>query len=114
MVASSIYSWFRESDNKKMLKRLLKQITVVESHARKRSKGIFDGKTFVLTGTLKSFTRDEVKEKIRERGGSITSSVSKKIDYVVAGGNPGSKFARAKEFQVTIVDEKEFAKMISN
>ena len=67
-----------------------------------------------MTGTLKSFTRDEVKEKIRIRGGSIASSVSKKTDYVVAGDNPGSKSDKAKKLQVTIIDEGKFAKMISN
>ena len=114
VVASSIHSWFRGVNNKKMLKRLLKQINIEETRTRQRSKGIFYGKTFVLTGTLKSFTRDEVKEKIRIRGGSIASSVSKKTDYVVAGDNPGSKFDKAKELQVTIIGEREFAKMISN
>ena len=68
MIASSSYSWSRVSNNRKMLKRLLKQITIEETRIRHKSKGIFYGKTFVLTGTLKSFTRDEVKEEIRKTG----------------------------------------------
>ena len=114
VVAGSIYSWFRQSHNKKMLKRLLKQVTVQETHGRESPKKTFAGKVFVLTGTLKTFTREEAKEKIRARGGSVTSSVSKKVDYVIAGDSPGSKFNKAQALRVAIVGEEEFAKMISN
>ena len=114
VVAGSIYSWFRQSHNKKMLKHLLKQVTVQETHGREFPKKTFAGKVFVLTGTLKTFTREEAKEKIRARGGSVTSSVSKKVDYVIAGDSPGSKFNKAQALRVAIVGEEEFAKMISN
>jgi DNA ligase (NAD+) len=69
-------------------------------------------KTFVLTGTLPSMTREEATEKIEALGGHVTGSVSKKTDYVLAGAEPGSKFDKAKELGVRIIDEAEFRKML--
>jgi DNA ligase (NAD+) len=71
-----------------------------------------DGKTFVLTGELASFTRDEAKDMIRKAGGDISSSVSKKTDYVLVGENPGSKYDKAKELGVKIIDENEFKRLV--
>src|SRR3989344_5969179 len=79
---------------------------------KKRASGKFTGKTFVLTGELESMSRDEAKARIRELGGDSSETVSKNTDYVVAGANPGSKFARAQKLGVKIMDEKEFLKMI--
>ena len=73
---------------------------------------ILEGKTFVLTGELPSFTRDEAKDMIRKRGGSVSSSVSRKTNYVVAGENPGSKYDKARELGVTVVDESGFKALI--
>lgn len=73
-----------------------------------RAKGKFSGKTFVLTGTLSSLTREEATEKIRDLGGQISSSVSSKTDFVLAGDNPGSKYHKAKKIGVTVLSEKEF------
>jgi DNA ligase (NAD+) len=73
----------------------------------------FKGKTFVLTGTLNSFTREEAEEKITNFGGSVTSSVSKKTDYVLAGEKAGSKLDKAKTLNIKILDELEFQKKIS-
>ena len=70
------------------------------------------GKTFVLTGTLETLGRDEAKDKIRELGGDISSSVSKETNYVVVGAEPGSKYDRAKKLGTKVVDEKEFLKML--
>jgi len=70
------------------------------------------GKTFVLTGEMKSWTRDEVKDIIRKAGGDISSSVSKNTDYVVAGENPGSKYQKALRLGVKIIGEKEFRELI--
>jgi DNA ligase (NAD+) len=70
------------------------------------------GKTFVLTGTLPSMTREEATQQIEALGGNVTGSVSKKTDYVLAGDEPGSKFDKAKELGVKIIDEIEFRKML--
>ena len=70
------------------------------------------GKTFVLTGEARNFTRDALKDMIRKAGGDISSSVSKKTDYVIAGENPGSKYAKAQELGVKIIDDEEFMVMM--
>ena len=70
------------------------------------------GKTFVLTGTLPSMTREEATEKIEALGGHVTGSVSKKTDYLLAGSEPGSKFDKAKELGVPIIDEGNFRQML--
>ena len=70
------------------------------------------GKTFVLTGTLASMTRDEAAERIKAKGGKTSSSVSKKTSYVVAGDNPGSKLDKAQNLGVIILNEDEFLKII--
>jgi len=64
------------------------------------------GKTFVLTGTLAHFTRDEAKKLIEDQGGRVSGSVSKKADFVVAGSDAGSKLDKAKELGVAVIDEK--------
>ena len=71
------------------------------------------GKTFVLTGTLQTLTRDEAKEKLEQLGAKVAGSVSAKTSYVVAGVDPGSKLTKAKALNVVVVDEKEFLKMLS-
>ena len=72
---------------------------------------ILAGKQFVLTGTLKDFTRTQAKKIIIELGGRVTGSVSKKTDYVIAGEEPGSKFQNALKLGVTIINEEEFKKI---
>ncbi len=71
------------------------------------------GKTFVLTGTLPHLTRDEAQQKIRDRGGKISGSVSKKTDFVVAGADPGSKYEKARELGIKILDEKGLLKLLA-
>ena len=70
------------------------------------------GKTFVLTGTLPSMTREEASQEIQSRGGHVSGSVSKKTDYVLAGSDAGSKLDKAKELGVRTIDEAEFKKLI--
>ncbi len=71
------------------------------------------GKTFVLTGTLPNFTREEAKELIEKKGGKVTSSVSKKTSFILAGSDPGSKLEKGKKLGVKIIDEEEFLQMVS-
>lgn len=111
IVARSIKDWFKERKNQELLKRLLKQMQI-ENIARKKKNGAFFGKMFVLTGTLESLSRDEVKEKIRAQGGDVASSVSSQTAYVVTGDDPGGKYDKAKKLGVKILSEKEFLKLL--
>jgi DNA ligase (NAD+) len=115
VVAQAIHLWFVLKENKKLLERLNKLITIENDLYRKEGgkKLPLTGKTFVLTGTMASMDRDEAKEKIRALGGNVSSSVSKKTDYVVAGAEAGSKLDKAEELGVTVLDEKAFLKLLS-
>ncbi|MBI2099658.1 hypothetical protein HYT45_04635 [Candidatus Uhrbacteria bacterium] len=115
-VAQSIYDWFRSGRNVKFLKKLDEVGVRIESpHFAKASRGKqgVAGRTFVLTGSLELMTREEAKNKIRELGGDISESVSRKTDYVVVGAEPGSKFEKAKKLGVKTISEKEFISLIS-
>ncbi len=111
-VAASIHEWFREPRNVKLIERLDKAGVQIESHKSSVISHRLSGKTFVLTGTLASMSRQAAKEKIRALGGDVAESVSKKTDYVVAGAEPGSKYEKAKELGITILGEKEFLKLL--
>jgi len=109
-VAGAVHKWFQRGENKALLKRLLRHLTIKE--ARGASDGLFSGKTFVLTGTLSSMTRDEAAEAVRAHGGSVSNSVSDRTDYIVAGENPGSKFERGRALGITLLSEDEFKKLV--
>ncbi len=111
IVAKSIRDWFADSDNAHSLEKLLNYITVNKVKEVERAKSNLLGKTFVVTGSLKSLTRDDAKEKIRKAGGKVSSSVSSKTDYVIVGDEAGSKLDKAKELGVRILSEEEFLKM---
>ena len=111
VVAQSLVSWFADKQNQKRLKSLLAHLNVVNPKPRKRQTKL-SGKTVVFTGTLEELTRDEAKDLARRAGATVSNSVSKNTDYVVAGINPGSKAEKAKEFGVKILSEKEFKKLI--
>ncbi len=113
VVAASLYGWFSDAHNRKILNKLLSHIRVIPPRKLAIGAGKLVGKTFVLTGEMESMSRDEAKNKIRAHGGKVSSSISAKTDFLVAGGNPGSKFNKAKELGVAIVDENEFLKMVS-
>ena len=113
-VAKSIYDWFRDEHNLKVLEKLEQngvKIKVLNSLSQ-ASNLKFQNKVFVLTGTLNKLTREQAKDKIRKLGGSISSSVSKKIDFLVAGENPGSKFKKAQKLGVEIINENDFLTLI--
>ncbi len=111
VVAKSIYDYFQQPKNIKLIEKLL-ATGVVISVAKKSKQNKFFGKNFVLTGTLSSLTRDQAKEYIRRFGGRVSSSVSRQTDYVVVGSEPGSKYAQAKKLGVKILNEKEFLDLI--
>lgn len=111
IVARSIYEWFKKPYNLRLVDKFKKAgINILDEQTRKGPAKL-DGKTFVLTGGLESMTREEAKDRIREFGGDISSSVSKETDYAVAGIEPGSKYNKAKKLGITILTEKEFLKL---
>ena len=115
VLAQSVLDFFESSAGQKVLRRM-KELGIKPKRekvsAKKAAELPLARKTFVLTGTLPSMTREEATEKIEALGGHVTSSVSKKTDYVLAGAEPGSKFDKAKELGVQIIDEAAFRKML--
>src|SRR5439155_1510434 len=114
-MAQSIRDWFDDPGNKRLTERLRDAgvRTEAEKPARRAEDQKFAGKVFVLTGTLPSMTRDEARSLIEASGGRVTSSVSKKTDFVLAGAEPGSKLDKANELGVKVIDEAEFKKMLA-
>lgn len=111
VVASSIARWFKEKQNAAMLKRLVAHLEI-EEEAKKKSDGPLAGATLVLTGSLKSMTREEAAERIRSAGGKVANSVSKKTAYVIAGADPGSKLQKAADLGITILTEQQFVQLV--
>ncbi len=115
-VAQSVLDFFASAIGRKILQRL-KQLGITPKSERASVKKAAElplaGKTFVLTGVLPSMTREEATQKIEALGGRVSSSVSKKTDYVLAGAQPGSKFDKAKQLGIRIFDEAEFRKMLA-
>jgi DNA ligase (NAD+) len=109
-IAESIAEFFGNPANRKLVERLGAAGLVFKGQKKQRGTKLA-GKTFVLTGTLAHFTRDEAKKLIEDAGGKVAGSVSKKTDYVVAGTDAGSKLDKAKELGVAVIDEKEMEKL---
>ncbi|MGC8856634.1 MAG: NAD-dependent DNA ligase LigA, partial [Anaerolineae bacterium] len=112
-IAAGIVDWFARPANQKVLKKLKAAGVWPKSQpaSNERSSGTFAGLTFVITGTLPTWSRDEAKAFIESHGGKVTDSVSKKTSYLVLGENPGSKFEKAKALGVKIISEDELKKM---
>lgn len=111
VVSQSVYEWFGHKENQKFINKLLANgVEII--NPKKKVAGKFTGKSFVITGTLTSMSRDEAKQKIKHMGGKISESVSKKTDYVVVGDDPGSKYDKAQKLGVTILDEKQFTNLL--
>jgi len=115
VVAESVLDFFESNAGKKILKRI-EQLGIEpmseKVSAKKMSKLPLAGKTFVLTGTLPSMTRDDASAKIEALGGHVSGSVSRKTDYVLAGNEAGSKLEKAKELGVKIIGEDEFRRLL--
>ena len=109
IVAKSLYEWLRTPKNRQLLERLLAHVTcTVDTKAG----GTLQGKTFVFTGTMKKYSRDEAGALIEARGGVVQSTVSSKTDYLVVGENAGSKAEKANALTVKILGELAFLALI--
>jgi DNA ligase (NAD+) len=111
VVSKSIYVFFREKNNLKFIEKLEKVGVKIVPEKRQEFQPLKEI-LFVLTGTLESMSREKAKEKIIALGGRTTESISKNINYLIAGREPGSKYEKAKSMGVKIINEKEFLKMI--
>lgn len=111
IIARSVVDWFAEPDNKKLIDALEKHVIIL-SHKKQSEGGVLSGKTFVLTGTLPTLSRDEAKKLIKQAGGDVAGSVSSKTDFLLAGGDAGEKLTKAQNLGVRIVDEKQFLSML--
>ena len=116
-IAKSILHFFSQPRVQEFLKRLKEaglQWAAESSELIETSASIFAGNTFVLTGSLSTMTRSEASDKIKERGGKVSSSISQKTDYLIAGELPGSKYDRAIQLDVPILTEQEFTEKLSS
>jgi DNA ligase (NAD+) len=111
-IAESIVHFFADKHNRDIVRRL-KEAGLSMSGTAAPKKGTLKGKTFVLTGTLSSYTREEASRLIEENGGKVVSAVSKNASFLVAGEDAGSKLARARELGIAVISEEEFTKLIT-
>lgn len=112
IVASSITEYFADEENRRFVNRLLEAGVHPQMHMQEDAGTLFEGLTFVLTGTLPTLSRAQAQEMIRKNGGKATESVSKKTSIVLAGESAGNKLDKARELGVTIIDEAQFLRMI--
>ena len=112
IVAASITEYFADEENRRFVNRLLEAGVRPQMHAQQDAGTLFEGMTFVLTGTLPTLSRAQAQEMIRKNGGKTTGSVSKKTSIVLAGESAGSKLDKARELGVRIIDEAQFLQMI--
>jgi DNA ligase (NAD+) len=114
VVAQSILSFFADPLNRQLIDQLRASGIHWEENEPEQSSDLLAGKTFVLTGTLPTLSRDDARAKIEAAGGKIAGSVSKKTSYVVAGEEAGSKLTRAEELGVAILDEEQLLKLLES
>lgn len=112
ITAKSVYEFFEQEQTKDLLNKLAEAGVNMADKKQKIKDKRFEGKTFVLTGSLEKYTRDEASKIIEGFGGKTSSSVSKKTSYVLAGEEAGSKLTKAQELGVEIITEDDFEKMI--
>jgi DNA ligase (NAD+) len=112
-VAKSVFQHFRLEGTNVLLQKFFERGVKIAQPEQSTGIQQLTGKSFVLTGTLESYTRHEAKDLIEKAGGRVVSSVSKKTDYVLSGKDPGSKLAKAQKLGLTILDEEEFQKLMT-
>lgn len=112
-IAESVTTFFTQTQNRELVEKLKEAGVNMQLQAGGEEKGdSLAGKTFVLTGTLQNYTRKQAQAAIENLGGKVTSSVSKNTDFVIAGENPGSKYEKARQLGITILDEEEFTSLL--
>jgi DNA ligase (NAD+) len=111
-VSHSIRRFFEEERNRELVEQLRAAGLQFKAEKKKRAGGALEGLTFVLTGTLPGWTREEAKEAIEQAGGKVAGSVSKKTSYVVAGEEAGSKLDKARSLNVPVLDEPGLRKLL--
>jgi DNA ligase (NAD+) len=114
IIAESLKSFFDRDTNRQEIARLRERGILMEERDDEKTGELFDGRQFVLTGTLSRFTREEAKEKIESLGGRVTSTISKKTDFLVAGASAGSKLEKAQELGTEILDEEALQKLLES
>jgi len=111
IVAQAVYDWFRERDNRELLRRLTAHIHIVTERTSAQTQTL-RGSTYVITGTFSRFDRDTMKQMLRARGAQVSESVSRKTTGVFAGENSGSKKSKAEELQIPVLTEDDFARIV--
>ena len=113
VIANSLVDYFGNEDNVKLIDRLRERgVNTSYFGSGEVVDSFFNGKTFVLTGTLNLITRNDASKVIEDKGGKVTSSVTKKTDYVVVGDNPGSKYDKGINLGIEIINEEKFMDLI--
>ncbi len=112
-MAESVYQYFRNPRHRTVIDDLLAAGVRPQPPVAKKRTGNLQGKTLVITGTLKDFSRPQAEQAVREAGGKTSSSVSKKTDFVVAGEDPGSKLQKAQALGVEVIDEERFKRLLA-
>jgi DNA ligase (NAD+) len=110
--AESVYEYFHDDQNIRLIEKLRAAGVRLEGEKTAAREGPLQGKSFVVTGSLSTWSRNEVEGMIKRLGGAVGSSVTKKTTYLLAGENPGSKLARAQELGTQVLDEDEFRELI--
>ncbi|RLB02051.1 MAG: DNA ligase (NAD(+)) LigA, partial [Deltaproteobacteria bacterium] len=112
-VAESVVRFFKDEGNRRVIEKMLRAgVRVEEPTEAAEAERPLEGKVFVFTGALEGMTREDAKRLVEQLGGRTASSISRRVDYVVVGKDPGSKYDRARELGLTIIDEEEFKRLV--
>jgi DNA ligase (NAD+) len=113
IIAASVVTWFADEHNRGLIDKLRERgVRMADPEPEPVAEGPLTGQTLVLTGGLAQLSREEATRLAEEAGGKVTSGVSKKTDFVVAGESPGSKLAKAEQLGVEVIDEEEFLRRL--